>query len=167
MKRPLALAAFIFLSTISPSIVHADATDLPILDKAAAELRQQLRNPRTPPNEYWDRVAICESSLDGKTARWDDGGQFAGGLGIYIGTWTSWGGKQFAPRPNQATRIEQIVVANRIAVFGFQTKHDYMTLADRLAKRPYFRPKAGFFGWGCIANHKYLHPKRWVRKYGD
>lgn len=166
MKRTLTLGVFFISSLLGSTAVHAEDPDRLLVDPAAIELRQQLRNPRTAPVAFWERVAVCESSLDGENARWDDGGKWAGGLGIYVGTWRAYGGRQFASRPDKATKLEQIVIANRISVFGYQTKNEYLTLADRLANRPFFRPKVGFFGWGCVANNSYLHPKKWVKKYG-
>ena len=29
-------------------------------------------------------------------SNWRDGGEFAGGLGIYVGSWREWGGGEFA-----------------------------------------------------------------------
>lgn len=113
------------------------------------------------PDRYWDMVAICESSKDGYNADWRDGGKFAGGLGIYIGTWRNYGGLEFAKHPAKATRQEQITIANRIAVHGYQTKRTFMTLADRLNNRPYYRPPAGYNGWGCIRNRTSLNPRKW------
>lgn len=100
-----------------------------------------------PPNSYWDRVAQCETA-----SNWQDRGNFAGGLGIARKTWIGYGGKEFAPTPDKATKFEQIIVANRIAIYGYQTKNEYITLQDKLNNKPYFRPPAGFMGWGCIKN---------------
>lgn len=61
----------------------------------------------------WDRLARCETGGD-----WRDGGEYGGGLGIYIGTWKMYGGREFAPRPQDATKGEQIEVAERIAQDG-------------------------------------------------
>lgn len=116
------------------------------------------------PNTYWEQVAICESSKDGYTADWQDGGKFAGGLGIYIGAWRNYGGHEFAPHPAKATKEQQIAVANRIAVFGYQTKNTYLTMQDKLANRPFFRPPAGYYGWGCIKKRESLNPKTWEKK---
>jgi hypothetical protein len=110
-------------------------------------------------DNYWDAVAVCETN-----SNWKDGGQYAGGLGIALTTWQGYGGYEFAKTPAKATREEQIVVANRISVFGYQTKNVFLTMEDRLNNRPFFRPPAGFFGWGCIKYHKSLHPSRWQRK---
>lgn len=63
----------------------------------------------------WEALAICETGGD-----WQDGGDYGGGLGIYVGTWLGMGGGgEFAPRAQYATRAEQIIVAERIAQHGF------------------------------------------------
>lgn len=119
------------------------------------ELHQQLRNPRVQPMSYWDKVAQCETG-----GNWKDKGNFSGGLGIAQSTWQGYGGYQFARTPARATRLEQITIANRISVTGYQTKNVFLTLDDKLNNKPYFRPASGFYGWGCIKNNKYLHPKK-------
>ena len=108
-----------------------------------------------PSTKYWDKVAKCETN-----SNWQDGGNWSGGLGIAQSTWQGYGGLDFAPRPGQATKIEQIVVANRIAVFGYQTKDVFITLEDKLKNKPFFRPSVSFYGWGCIKNNKYLKPPK-------
>ena len=59
----------------------------------------------------WDRVAQCESG-----GRWsvNTGNGYHGGLQFSPSTWTGFGGKQFAPVAHQASRAEQIVVAERV-----------------------------------------------------
>lgn len=108
---------------------------------------------RPAPDRYWDKVAQCETEGD-----WKNAGRWSGGLGIYVDTWVGYGGLQFAPSPPQATREEQIVIANRISMFGFQTRNLFMTWEDRENNRPFFRPPVGFNGWGCIKNNKHLTP---------
>ena len=129
------------------------------------ELAQQMIHPKVMPIPYWDMVAVCESSLDGTTARWDDGGSFSGGLGIATSTWLAFGGGQFASSAGRATKEQQLIVANRISVLGFQTKNRFMTLADRQANRPFFQYPVGFNGWGCIRNRKSLKPHVWLARY--
>ena len=51
-----------------------------------------------------------------------------GGLGFYNGTWDSFGGREFAAKAGQATREQQIVVANRVA------------------------KQVGLSGWGCLSH---------------
>lgn len=59
----------------------------------------------------WDRVAQCESG-----GRWNvnTGNGYHGGLQFSPRTWSGFGGSQFAPVAHQATRAEQIVVAERV-----------------------------------------------------
>jgi hypothetical protein len=156
-----------FLIAIPPATVNAKLVPyVPRPITVETELAQQLRHTRVMPVPYWtDHVAVCESSVDGQTARWDDGGRWAGGLGIYVGTWAAYGGYQYAPSPGKATVDQQIIIANRISVLGFQTKDKYMTVEQRLNHQPFFRPAVGFNGWGCIANHRRLQPKVWLANH--
>jgi len=63
------------------------------------------------PTSTWDRVAQCESG-----GRWNinTGNGFHGGLQFTPSTWRGFGGAQFAPSAHQASRAEQIVVAERV-----------------------------------------------------
>lgn len=58
--------------------------------------------------EVWDAVAQCESG-----GRWDlNVGKFDGGLQFLPSTWVAAGGLAYAPYAYQATRTEQIDVAD-------------------------------------------------------
>lgn len=59
----------------------------------------------------WDKVAQCESG-----GNWaiNTGNGYSGGLQFAPSTWKGFGGTQFAPSAHQATRAEQIVVAERV-----------------------------------------------------
>ncbi len=86
---------------------------------------QQLRIPapgeQVPPRppialetvaggSVWDRLAQCESS-----GRWNlNVGTFDGGLQFLPSTWRAYGGTQYAPSANLATREQQIAVAERV-----------------------------------------------------
>lgn len=61
--------------------------------------------------DMWERIAKCES-----TNRWNinTGNGYYGGLQFNLATWRSVGGTDFAAYPHQATRAEQITVANRL-----------------------------------------------------
>ncbi len=64
--------------------------------------------PKTGVN--WDAIARCETG-----GNWSmRGSQFSGGLGFYNGTWTAFGGREFASNAGYATRDQQIVVAERV-----------------------------------------------------
>ena len=84
--------------------------------------------------EFWDKLAHCETHSD-----WENPGKYAGGLGIYVGTWRQWGGTQFAETPSKATKSEQIVVANRISTQGWMRE-------DGRFQKPVW-----FTGWGALA----------------
>jgi hypothetical protein len=87
-----------------------------------------VRAPAPPPaapdapfvmdGSVWDRLAQCEAS--GNWAA-NTGNGYYGGLQFNLGTWQSYGGGEFAAYPHQATREEQILVAERLhAARGFQ-----------------------------------------------
>ncbi len=107
--------------------------------------------------EFWEKLAVCETN-----SNWQDTGQWAGGLGIYtkgkfrdssMGTWEHFGGEEFAPSPNKATKEQQIIVANRISVEGWKTT---ITRDADKARRmgvpqvyEWNKEPVGFGGWGC------------------
>ena len=59
----------------------------------------------------WDQIAECESNQ-----RWNinTGNGYYGGLQFNLPTWRSVNGQDFAAYPHQASRAEQITVANRL-----------------------------------------------------
>ena len=63
------------------------------------------------PNSDWDRLAECESG-----GNWsiNTGNGYHGGLQFSPSTWNGYGGQEFAPYAYQASREEQIVVAERV-----------------------------------------------------
>jgi resuscitation-promoting factor RpfA len=63
------------------------------------------------PDNEWDRVAACESG-----GNWgiNTGNGYHGGLQFSQGTWAAHGGGEFASSANQATRNQQIAVAERV-----------------------------------------------------
>ncbi|MCH0567264.1 MULTISPECIES: peptidoglycan DD-metalloendopeptidase family protein [unclassified Streptomyces] len=63
------------------------------------------------PAEVWDAVAACESGGDWSL---DSGNGYFGGLQFQPGTWAEFGGHEFAENAHQATREQQITVAERV-----------------------------------------------------
>lgn len=98
-------------------------------------------------SKFVKRLAWCETHGD-----WKDGGNWAGGLGIARSTWRAFGGRQFAKTPDRATKREQIIVANRIALWGF-TRRDGR-----------FVYPVGLNGWGGL---RCAFPIRLVRRRID
>ncbi len=59
----------------------------------------------------WDKVAQCES-----TGNWsiNTGNGFYGGLQFTSSTWAAYGGTAYAPQADQATKAQQIAVAEKV-----------------------------------------------------
>jgi uncharacterized protein YabE (DUF348 family) len=59
----------------------------------------------------WDRLAQCESG-----GNWaiNSGNGYYGGLQFDKSTWSAYGGNRYAPYPHQASREEQIAVAQKV-----------------------------------------------------
>lgn len=63
------------------------------------------------PSEVWEKVAACESSGNWSV---NTGNGYYGGLQFSGSTWAAYGGPEFAPRADLATRDQQIAVAERV-----------------------------------------------------
>lgn len=63
------------------------------------------------PASTWDQVAECESA-----GMWsaNEGNGFYGGLQLTLDMWKTYGGTDYAPRPDLASRSQQIAVAESI-----------------------------------------------------
>ncbi|MFW6721880.1 transglycosylase family protein [Streptomyces sp. MAR4 CNY-716] len=61
--------------------------------------------------DTWDRVAQCESGGDWSIST---GNGFYGGLQFVQSTWEGYGGTQYAPRADQATKEQQIEIAEKV-----------------------------------------------------
>jgi hypothetical protein len=83
--------------------------------------------------KFIDRLAHCETHSD-----WKNGGNWSGGLGIARSTWIAFGGRQFARAPHHATKQEQIVVANRVALWGYTHRNGRFVFP------------VGLGGWGAL-----------------
>ncbi|WP_369639559.1 transglycosylase family protein, partial [Nocardia sp. JMUB6875] len=68
-------------------------------------------NASAAPDSDWDRLAQCEAG-----GNWaiNTGNGFQGGLQFSPSTWTAHGGGEYAPTANQATREQQIAVAEKV-----------------------------------------------------
>jgi len=68
-------------------------------------------NASAAPDSDWDRLAQCEAG-----GNWgiNTGNGFQGGLQFSPGTWTAHGGGEYAATANQASREQQIVVAEKV-----------------------------------------------------
>ncbi|MEU4116262.1 transglycosylase family protein [Kitasatospora sp. NPDC028055] len=63
------------------------------------------------PSSTWDAVAQCESGGNWSIST---GNGFNGGLQFTPSTWAAYGGTAYAPQAHQATRAQQIAVAEKV-----------------------------------------------------
>ena len=165
------MAFAIFFVVLIPAVVFAQSPqqDIPaenvsvvvkgVTSKNSVLIRSTLtkRNKAIATLEFWEELAVCETR-----SNWQDTGQYAGGLGIYtkgkfgdrdMGTWERWGGEEFAPSPDKATKAEQIIVANRVSVEGWKTTVTRDADKARRMGVPqvyvWDKEPVGFGGWGC------------------
>ncbi|MBQ1099465.1 transglycosylase family protein [Streptomyces sp. b94] len=61
--------------------------------------------------ETWDKVAACESTNDWDT---NTGNGYYGGLQFTQSTWEAFGGTEYAPRADLATKDQQIAIAEKV-----------------------------------------------------
>ena len=67
--------------------------------------------PAVANGSVWDALAQCESGGDWSI---DTGNVYSGGLQFHPQTWTAHGGGQYAPTAGQASREQQIAVAEKV-----------------------------------------------------
>jgi resuscitation-promoting factor RpfA len=84
--------------------IAAAAVTVPLMLAAPAQAVPVHQDP-------WDNVAQCESS-----GNWNanTGNGYYGGLQFSSGTWRSFGGGAYASTANQATRSQQIAIAEKV-----------------------------------------------------
>lgn len=124
MKKLIITSTILCGLLFPPTIVHAHANELP---------RMSERRKFQLSTKFVDRLAFCETHSD-----WGNRGNWSGGLGIARSTWVAFGGRQFGGAPHLATKDEQVVVANRIALWGFTHRSGRFTFP------------VGLGGWGGL-----------------
>jgi hypothetical protein len=67
--------------------------------------------PEVSDGSVWDRLATCEAGGNWSA---NTGNGYYGGLQFDQGTWNANGGDQYAAYPHQASRSEQIAVAEKV-----------------------------------------------------
>jgi Transglycosylase-like domain len=84
--------------------------------QAAARAQHRAHHTSSAPSTphagsvNWDAIARCETQ-----GNWSmQGPRFSGGLGFANTTWSGFGGQQFASNAGQASRAQQIIVAQRV-----------------------------------------------------
>jgi hypothetical protein len=84
--------------------IAATAVTIPLALVAPAQAGPARQDP-------WDRVAQCESGGNWSA---NTGNGYYGGLQFSSGTWRSYGGGTYGGTANQATRSQQIAIAEKV-----------------------------------------------------
>ncbi len=112
---------------VETRIVELDALEQDLVAQREAQIaeleevvEERIRSKRGAPaltingslvtySADWEAVAMCESS-----GNWHIDSQFDGGLQFHPLTWLGFGGAEFGRYAHQASRIEQIAIAERV-----------------------------------------------------
>lgn len=104
------------------------------------------------PDSQWDQVAKCESG-----GNWaiNTGNGYHGGLQFSPSTWSGYGGQKYAPTANQASKAQQIAIAEKVLAgqgkgawpscgrsLGSATQRDVPTATEAPAKPAATKPVA-------------------------
>lgn len=104
-------------TTIDWSFLNTTTTTSMIVPKPVENTASNVPVPeyRNDHSDRWDQLAQCETGGNWAT---NTGNGFGGGLQFMHGngysTWLSFGGGEFAPHPWEASREQQIVVAEKV-----------------------------------------------------
>jgi resuscitation-promoting factor RpfA len=95
----------------APSTAGQTAAKVAVAGAAAGVSLGLAPAAHAAPDAVWDELAECESS-----GNWaiNTGNGYFGGVQFHPQTWTGFGGREFASSAHQASREEQIVVAERV-----------------------------------------------------
>lgn len=111
------------LPEITSTSTTSTTIDLSFLNTTTTSVPQYRNTPSNAPppsistssSDRWDRLAHCETRGDWTT---NTGNGFGGGVQFAHGpgwsTWRAYGGEEFAPHPWEATREQQIEIAERV-----------------------------------------------------
>jgi nucleoid-associated protein YgaU len=92
------------------SKIRRRATTVAAVAGVAAVTPLLVAGPAQADSVNWDAIAQCESGGNWST---NTGNGYYGGLQFSQGTWLAYGGGQYAPTASQASRSEQLAVAER------------------------------------------------------
>ncbi|MEE4024337.1 transglycosylase family protein [Gordonia sp. PKS22-38] len=101
------------ITTVNGKVVKREKINSEVLtEPVAATVRIGTKPgaPFVPHGSVWDSLAQCEA-----TGNWaiNTGNGFYGGVQFDQNTWERWGGTEYAPRADLATREEQIAIAKK------------------------------------------------------
>lgn len=90
---------------------QTQATGTDDTDESAPDPDPSTTDPSAGAEGVWDRLAACETG-----GRWSYDGPsgYDGGLQFHPDTWIAYGGGEYAPTADRASRAQQITVAERV-----------------------------------------------------
>lgn len=95
--------------------VTAEPTPAPVRTETEAKAKSVKTEAKSAPvvqkESVWDRLAECESGGDWSI---NTGNNYFGGVQFAKTSWDAMGGQEFAAYPHQASKEEQIIVAERV-----------------------------------------------------
>ncbi|MEV8375262.1 ubiquitin-like domain-containing protein [Kribbella sp. NPDC056861] len=103
----------------SKKLVSSDITTKPVDELVTVGTKPKPEEPvadtEEPPASgnagAWDRIAQCESGGNWKA---NTGNGYYGGLQFGTGTWKAYGGGAYAPNAHQASKAQQIAIAEKV-----------------------------------------------------
>jgi uncharacterized protein YabE (DUF348 family) len=95
----------------SRTVLRTTVLDTAVTQVVRVGTKQRPAAPAVSGGSVWDTLAGCESG-----GNWsiNTGNGFYGGLQFTTGTWLAYGGGQYAPRADLATREQQIAIATKV-----------------------------------------------------
>ncbi len=101
------------VTTVNGKVTKRQKLNQEVLVKPKPATIRVGTKPGAPfePHGVWDQIAQCES-----TGNWaiNTGNGFYGGIQFTQSTWDAFGGQEYAPRADLATREEQIAVGKKV-----------------------------------------------------
>jgi uncharacterized protein YabE (DUF348 family) len=93
------------------SVLRSTVIDKPVTEIVRVGTKQRPAVPAVAGGSVWDTLAGCESG-----GNWaiNTGNGFYGGLQFTTSTWLAYGGGQYAPRADLASREQQIAIATKV-----------------------------------------------------
>lgn len=100
------------ITTVNGKIVEKKKLDEKVLVEPTPATVRVGTKPGAPyePHGVWDALAQCEATGDWSI---NSGNGYYGGVQFNQSTWDRWGGQEYAPRADLATREEQIAIAKK------------------------------------------------------
>jgi len=102
---------------VSTKQVSSKVVTKPVTEEITVGTRPKpddAETPEAPPTgdtSVWDRIAACESGGNWKI---NNGNGYYGGLQFSHGTWIAYGGGKYADNAHQASKAEQIMIAEKV-----------------------------------------------------